>query len=77
LIRPDTKVLESLARLRGNTDWVAVLAWIADSRHDNFLQLEDAVKEDVERMRGYGLALRDLLQHATKARDSLNKRHPE
>lgn len=72
MIKPDTRTLEALARLRANTDFAVVLQWIAASRQDNLVTLEAADKKR-GRLQGYGLALSDLLQHAAYAADALSK----
>ena len=74
MIRPDTKTLSALASLSSDQSFAVVMAWMAASREEARDDLEAQANSALfGQLQGYSLCLRDILEHAKNARESLSK----
>jgi len=71
--RPAAQVLSALYVLESNKEFAVVMEWITESLQDEVDTLLNADAAKVHKHQGYCLALTDLIEHATQARESLRK----
>lgn len=70
---PDTKVLEALANLEHNGNFMQIVNWIKESKDDATRQLAVATDVPLYRTQGAFGVLDGLHNHATGARAALAK----
>lgn len=70
---PDAKVLEALLNLEHNGNFIAIMAWIKESKDETTTQLAVATDVPLYRAQGAFSVLNALHNHATTARGVLAK----